>query len=326
MTRRALSLLGVLAAVLLGAGSAGAATNTQNDLLSELFAPADTNLNVFGTNACPHVLPSFNDGYQFPEQHVTFPVVLAWRVADSVLLFALLGLGAWLFHSRRDRRWLWLPLGAGLFWFGFLRHGCICPIGAIGNVTAALARPGAIGLSLFTVIAFLLPLAAALVFGRVFCGAVCPMGAMQELLGGRARRVPRRLDRVLRLGGWLLLAGALAAAVRALALPICKLDPFVTLFRLTGPRELWLYTAAFLLLCVLVARPYCRWLCPYAKLLGLFAKISFLGRRIDAASCGRCGACESQCPVDAIRDGHIDLFACVACGRCTENCARKAVR
>jgi ferredoxin len=326
MSRRALMLLLLLLAACAGLGRASAATNMQNELLNELFAPADTNLNVFGTNTCPHALPAFNDGYQFPEQHFAGPVALAWRSADAVLLVALLGLGAWLFHSRRDRRWLWLPLGAGLLWFGFLRHGCICPIGAIGNVTAACVRPGALGLSVFTVIAFLVPLAAALLCGRVFCGAVCPMGALQELLGWRARRVPRPLDRVLRLGGWLMLCGALAAATWALALPICKFDPFVTLFRHTGPREMWLFTTAFLLLCVLVARPYCRWVCPYAKLLGVFAKISFLGRRIDAAVCGRCGGCESKCPVDAIREGHIDLFACVACGRCTENCARSAVR
>ena len=326
MMRRALSLLLVLLAVLSGAGRAGASTNTQRDLLNALFAPAETNQNAFGTNACPHALPSFNDGYEFPEQRAAVPAVLAWRIADAVLLFGLLGLGAWLFHTRRDRRWLWLPLGTGLLWFGFLRHGCICPIGAIGNVTAALTRSDEIDISLFTVIAFFVPLAAALIFGRVFCGAVCPMGALQELLGWRARRVPRRLDRVLRLGGWLMLSGAIAAAAWLLALPICRFDPFITLFRRTGPCEMWLFTASFLLLCVLVARPYCRWVCPYAKLLGIFAKISFLGRRIDAATCGRCGACESKCPVDAIQGGRVDLFACVACGRCTESCARRAVK
>jgi Pyruvate/2-oxoacid:ferredoxin oxidoreductase delta subunit len=306
---------------------AQAATNMQADLLGELFAPADTNaMAALATNQCPHALPAFNDGYQFPEQRISIPVTLAWRVADSVLLVVLLGLGAWLFHGRRDRRWLWLPLGTGLLWFGFARHGCICPIGAMGNVTAALVRPEVMHISLFTVLTFFVPLAAALLFGRVFCGAVCPMGAMQELLGWRARRVPRKLDRVLRIGGWLMLVATLGGAAWQLALPVCKFDPFVTLFRFTGAREMWLFTAAFLLLCVLVERPYCRWVCPYAKLLGLFAKISFLGRRIDLATCGHCGMCESRCPVDAIKDSRVDLFACVACGRCTEKCPYDAVR
>jgi Pyruvate/2-oxoacid:ferredoxin oxidoreductase delta subunit len=322
MLRRAFILLWLAVAPL-----AQAATNTQTDLLNELFAPADTNaMAALATNQSPHALPSFNDGYQFPEQRVAVPVTLAWRAADTVLLVALLGLGAWLFHSHRDRRWLWLPLGAGLLWFGFTRHGCICPIGAIGNVTAALARPEAMAISIFTVLAFFVPLAAALLFGRVFCSAVCPMGALQELLGWRARHIPRRLDRVLRLGGWLMLAATISGAAWQLALPVCQFDPFVTLFRRTGSREMWLFTAAFLLLCLLVARPYCRWVCPYAKLLGLFAKISFLGRRIELTDCARCRSCEATCPVDAIKDSHVDLFACVACGRCTETCQHHAVR
>ena len=47
MMRRAFILLALLLATLAGAGRAPAATNTQNELLNELFAPADTNLNVF---------------------------------------------------------------------------------------------------------------------------------------------------------------------------------------------------------------------------------------------------------------------------------------
>ena len=51
----------------------------------------------------------------------------------------------------------------------------------------------------FGVIAFFfLPLVAALLFGRVFCGGVCPLGAVQDLVLLRPVTVPEKLDRVLR--------------------------------------------------------------------------------------------------------------------------------
>ena len=44
---------------------------------------------------------------------------------------------------------------------------------------------------------FVLPLVVALFFGRAFCGGVCALGAIQELVVLRPVQVPRRLDRAL---------------------------------------------------------------------------------------------------------------------------------
>ena len=68
---------------------------------------------------------------------------------------------------------------ACLAYFGFYREGCICPIGSIQNVAVALVDPD-YAVPYFVIGIFLLPLAAALFFGRVFCGGVCALGAVQE--------------------------------------------------------------------------------------------------------------------------------------------------
>jgi NosR/NirI family transcriptional regulator, nitrous oxide reductase regulator len=44
---------------------------------------------------------------------------------------------------------------------------------------------------------FFLPLVVALFFGRAFCGGVCALGAIQELVLLKPVQVPRRLDRAL---------------------------------------------------------------------------------------------------------------------------------
>ena len=57
-------------------------------------------------------------------------------------------------------------LAIGLAYFGLLRGGCICPVGATTNFCIGLAAPELIGKTV--AILFLLPLIAAFFFGRVF--------------------------------------------------------------------------------------------------------------------------------------------------------------
>ena len=48
-----------------------------------------------------------------------------------------------------------------------------------------------------------------------------------------------------------------------------------------------------------------------------------------SSDCVSCGACESECPVNAISQGasqyEIDSSKCVDCGACIESCPVKAI-
>jgi NAD-dependent dihydropyrimidine dehydrogenase PreA subunit len=61
-----------------------------------------------------------------------------------------------------------------------------------------------------------------------------------------------------------------------------------------------LFGIGLLVLGVFVARPYCRFVCPYGVLLGWASRLSWRRVTITPDECVVCGLCESACPVDAI--------------------------
>jgi hypothetical protein len=265
---------------------------------------------------------SIGEGYVTPEVQRPQPRSATRQMVDVALLAGALGLGAWLALWRRSRAGL-VALSAGaLAYFGFYREGCICPIGAIQNVAVALVDP-AYAVPYFVIAIFVLPLAAALLFGRVFCAGVCPLGAIQELVVLKPVKVPRKLDRILGWLPWLYLALAIGFAV----LPaehrdfvICRYDPFVGLFRFAGEAWLLLVGGVFLVAGIFVGRPYCRWLCPYGALLSVFSRYAWRSYSITPDRELDCGLCAEACPYGAIEERRAVRTACVACGRCYRSC------
>ncbi len=244
--------------------------------------------------------PDFKTGHVQPVYQP--PAAQApWRAwADVGVLAGALGLAAWLALVRRSRRGLFLLAVACLAYFGFWRKGCICPVGSIQNVTLGLADP-TYGIPLTVVALFLLPLVFALFFGRVFCASVCPLGAIQEMVIVRPLRLPAWLHRTLGLVPHAYLALAVAFAATGAGFWVCRYDPFVGLFRRGGPASMIVTGAILLAIGTLVARPYCRFLCPYGVLLNWFSRLSRRHLTITPDECIQCRLCEASCPFDAIR-------------------------
>ena len=278
--------------------------------------------------------PDFGGQYLFPIPTHPDPRAELLRALDVAVLALGLCLSGWAVLKARSRRAvLLLGLGA-LAYFGFYRRGCVCPIGAIGNVTLALADSSRV-VSFAVLAFFLLPLLTALFFGRVFCGAVCPHGALQDLVLLKPLQVPRRLDRAL--GGlkYLYLGAAVYLAASAVDFSvaghhihidrrflICEWDPFIGVFRLTGPFHMLAVGAGLLLLGVFIGRPYCRWLCPYGAILGLLSRVSWRNFRITPDKELDCGLCSSGCPYGAIEGMRALRGPCLSCARCYRTCPR----
>lgn len=244
--------------------------------------------------------PQFTTKYQIPPTVTPPPRAdwLAW-LDVAVLLFAL-SLATWLVHRRRWRNGIFVWMLGSIAYFGFYRKGCVCPVGAIQNVALALGDPHS-ALPLSVALFFLLPLLFALFCGRVFCAAVCPLGAAQDALLMKPLRVPAWLEHALGLVPYIYLAGAVLFALSGSAFLICQYDPIVPFYRLSGSTLILSLGAATLLLSMFVGRPYCRFLCPYGVLLRWCALWARWTVRITPDRCLQCRLCEEACPFGAIR-------------------------
>ncbi|MEN6426286.1 MAG: 4Fe-4S binding protein [Phycisphaerales bacterium] len=245
--------------------------------------------------------PEFESGYQLPG--TTTPAAQpVWReYVDAAVLVVVLLLASYLILKRRNRRAVFVLMIAALIYFGFVRDGCICPIGAIQNVTLTVFDSG-YAIPIAAAIFFVVPLVFTLFCGRVFCGAVCPLGAIQDVVVIHPVAVPRWLESGLRLLAYTYLGAAILFAATGSAFVICRYDPFVGFFRMGANWNILVVGACLLLIGLFIGRPYCRFLCPYGVVLRNLSRLSKRRVAITPTECIRCRLCEDACPFGAIRE------------------------
>ncbi len=243
--------------------------------------------------------PEFEGGYTFPTHQFLNQRGPLWEYMDVAVLIVSLLVTAWLALKKRSRQGLVWASVFSLAYFGFYRQGCICAVGSVQNISLALFNPG-YAIPLAALLFFIIPLISALLFGRVFCASVCPLGAIQELTGYRQVRVPKTVESVLSAIPFVYLGLAVLFAATESQFLICRYDPFVGIFRIDAPYTMIIFGSVLLIGGIFVNRPYCRYLCPYGVLQKIFSKFSYKHVTITPAECRNCRLCESGCPYDAI--------------------------
>ncbi len=276
------------------------------------------------------VVPSPEDiggGYETPPVQRPLPRADWWNAVDAAALMVGLALSTWIVLKKRSRAWVLVLTTASLLYFGFYRQGCVCPIGAIQNVAVGLTD-SSYTIPVVVTFFFFAPLVLAFVFGRAFCGGVCPLGAIQELVLLKGVQVPRKLDKWLGTLKYVYLIVAIYLAIQPGAereFIICRFDPFVGFFRMTGSGGVLIFGGALLILGTVVGRPYCRYLCPYGGLLALASRFSWRGVSITPNQEIDCGLCVEACPYGAIDKLRAVKSKCLYCARCYAACPNEPV-
>lgn len=177
---------------------------------------------------------------------------------------------------------------------------------------------------------------------KSFCGWICPVGTLSELLYktggaifGRNFRLPSIIDYPLRSVKYLLMAFFLYVillkmnpqAIRVfLSTPYWKIADIKLLKFFT---EMSSTTAIVLLallgLSLLYKNFWCRYLCPYGALLGLLAFIGPSRIKRDKDKCVNCRLCSKNCPayLPVDRKKYIHSPECTGCLTCVSYCPSK---
>jgi NosR/NirI family nitrous oxide reductase transcriptional regulator len=243
--------------------------------------------------------PEFETGYTQPNTLVPSPRLEILAVMDVAVLLITLSFISWLVIKKRSRKGVfWVSLFS-LGYFGFYREGCVCSIGSIQNVTLAIFD-NSYAIPLTVIAFFIIPLVFTLFFGRTFCAGVCPFGAMQDLVSFAPQKLGSRLNAVLGLIPYLYLGLAVLYAATGTDFIICRYDPFVGIFRFDASFGMLIFAGTLLISGIFLARPYCRFLCPYGVLLNWFSRFSRKHITITPSECIQCRLCEDSCPYDAI--------------------------
>lgn len=201
---------------------------------------------------------------------------------------------------------------------------------SVSHITSAIkVGPGVFLNDLPLLLLVVFTVGTTLLWGRVFCGFLCPFGALQDAL---EKVVPRRFRR--ELPPWLhrralkgkygILALILIPAAAGSQISIFQyFEPFGTVFFFSTSLLLWSIAAVILVASAVVPRFYCRYACPLGAALALGSSLApFRMPRVE--QCSVCRVCENACPTGAIEKERIDFKECVRCNVCEQKLLERA--
>jgi len=232
------------------------------------------------------------------------------------------------FRTVRNLRGIFLVVS--LVVLGFYRGACPCPISGLQNVV--LAGLG-VEVPLVSLIWFLALLPVTYFFGRVYCGWICHLGALQEFiyLPSKIKILQtEKAQKRLRAVRIFFLAVLILQLIITRTNIFKHYDPFKAAFNLMSSNLLsWILLGLLLVSSVFIYRPFCKTVCPVGLILGWVNKLPGASVLGNNGECSGCKTCEMQCKIRAItRDdkfSQLDNQECIACGECVANCHKNAI-
>jgi len=190
-------------------------------------------------------------------------------------------------------------------------------------------------------------LVTAFLFRSAFCGWVCPLGFIQDLVAKLSAFLQKRfpklrygmrslkkraaplafLDHYLRFLKYGLLIWAVAGAAAYGVMVFRDYDPWSALINIAE----FSFTPGLAVLIVLliasifIERPWCRYACPLGAASALFGKFSPIYLKREAEACKDCKVCTKACPMGLPVHSAVKIKSadCIGCLDCVGACPRE---
>lgn len=251
----------------------------------------------------------------------------------------------------RSRHWRTLSQSLFLVAFFALFYSLDLSVvpGRVSSILLALDPLTAVGVALadwtvphWTWIGFLVIVLTA-ILGRFFCGWICPLGTLQQLVSWLSGPIKRQRRDRNRYRPWFATKYVMLSLFVVWALLGVEqfgwLDPIPLLHRAfaTGLRPIWLGVAspggwfafalfaAILLTSAWMPRVFCRAICPLGAMLGIVARVAPFRLRRTESSCTDCNLCLMACQGGDDPLGEHRVSECHVCLNCLDSCAEDSL-
>ena len=205
--------------------------------------------------------------------------------------------------------------------------------------------PALMALFVGSALPLILLLIVTILFGRVYCSFLCPLGIWQDIVIWIADRFKSKKQRrynyspahnTLR---YIILGVVAAAMIAGISYPFVFLDPYSIFGRIVTSLNsytsfaIWSFAVALAFFCLVTilsafrGRLYCNTICPVGSFLGLVAGHSMFRLNIADKKCVGCSICGKKCKAQALDcvTKTIDYSRCVMCFDCTLSCKSTAI-
>lgn len=172
------------------------------------------------------------------------------------------------------------------------------------------------------------------IFGRTYCGYLCPLGLVMDLayrLKTPQAKIPSWVKHYAGAVKYILLILVVLLCLHVGGVGPAGWEPFTILY-LTGIKfAVVILTIVIFSASLLYPYLWCRYLCGVGAILGACSAFAPVAVRKDK-NCDLCERCIPACPVEAISITggetlpHIDPTLCLRCGECFRVCPRGAIK
>jgi len=202
---------------------------------------------------------------------------------------------------------------------------CLCIFGYIQQfvmVGKVYFVPVIIVISLLTIL-----------FGRVFCGWMCPLGFIFDLTYKlrvklfRLRKlpeVPEKIHNKLIYLKYVILVLFIILTYHFTTYTYCSVCPIGALTNLSGTVISYIILIGFIVLGFIYPMAFCRYVCPIGALLGILSVRPLSKLKLNN-KCVKCKLCERKCPVQIKLTENINQMECIRCFECVSSCKKDAI-